>query len=200
MALRDKLRERLQPLLEPGEEIRQVFLAQTGPSPYFAFLTYLIFFWTKYYVVAVTDREVAVLRAGMWTPAKPKTWYKRLPRATRLGAPMSGLWSSTVIDGEKFWVHKRFHGDVAAADADLGEAATTTVAPAAAPAGGWVPTHAVPPDNLPAWAAPDPSAPPAATLAAGLPLQVVEWNGAWARVRAENGWSGWVDGRRLVAG
>lgn len=60
------------------------------------------------------------------------------------------------------------------------------------------PTHVVPQGGLPAWAAPDGSQPPAANLAPGTELQAVEWQGAWARVEAANGWTGWVDGGQLA--
>ena len=59
----------------------------------------------------------------------------------------------------------------------------------------WVPTHSVPPQGLRAWAAPDPAGPVVATLAPGLPIQVSEVRGAWARVICSNGWTGWIDGR-----
>ena len=49
-----------------------------------------------------------------------------------------------------------------------------------------------------AWAAPDPSRPPAVSLGGSLELVVAERAGDWARVVAVNGWTGWVDGRRLV--
>ncbi len=62
----------------------------------------------------------------------------------------------------------------------------------------WAPTHDVPPDGMPAWGTPDPSAPAVANLDPGLPLQVVATAGDWAQVVASNGWTGWVDGRRLV--
>jgi hypothetical protein len=52
---------------------------------------------------------------------------------------------------------------------------------------------------MPAWPAPDPSVPPGVTLAERLDLRVVERAGDWAHVVASNGWSGWVDARRLVA-
>lgn len=115
MAIRDKLVERSQPHLEPGEQIQQVFLAQTGPNPMLGALTYLIAFWVKYYVVVVTDRGIVFLRSGVLTPSKPKSLYKRVARQTTLG-PLSGLWGKMMVDGERFWVHKRFHKDVAAAD------------------------------------------------------------------------------------
>jgi 5,10-methylenetetrahydrofolate reductase len=61
----------------------------------------------------------------------------------------------------------------------------------------WTPTHVVPSGGLAAWQAPHPAAPQAAQLQPGLPIQVVERLGAWARVVASNGWWGWVDGRLL---
>ncbi|HYL71907.1 MAG TPA: SH3 domain-containing protein, partial [Candidatus Dormibacteraeota bacterium] len=68
--------------------------------------------------------------------------------------------------------------------------------PAAGP-GPWVPTHSVPPQGLRAWAAPDPAGPVVANLAPGLPIQVAEVRGAWARVICSNGWVGWIDGRLI---
>ncbi len=70
--------------------------------------------------------------------------------------------------------------------------------PAPAPAPAWVPSCRVPAQGMPAWAGPDGSVAPVATLGAGLPLAVVEGLGAWAHVTASNGWSGWVDGRLLL--
>jgi hypothetical protein len=68
-------------------------------------------------------------------------------------------------------------------------------APQPAPAAQWVPSHAVPPQGLRAWGAPDPAGPVVANLAPGLPIQVAEVRGAWARVICSNGWTGWIDGR-----
>lgn len=68
--------------------------------------------------------------------------------------------------------------------------------PPAAPA--WTATHRVPDEGMAAWTAPDPSLPPAVTLGGRLELVVAERAGDWARVVAVNGWTGWVDGRRLV--
>jgi hypothetical protein len=62
----------------------------------------------------------------------------------------------------------------------------------------WPWTHLVPAGGIPAWAAPDPSRPPVVNLAERLRLVIGQRAGDWALVRAQNGWSGWVDGRRLV--
>lgn len=117
MALRDKLRERVQPLLEPGEEIQQVFLAQSGPNPNLVFVTYLVTWFSKFWVVAVTDRAVVVCRASLFGPARPKAVAERLPRETKIGPVGGALWARTNLPGGKTWVHRRFFHDVQAADA-----------------------------------------------------------------------------------
>ncbi len=61
----------------------------------------------------------------------------------------------------------------------------------------WRATHEVPATGLGAWAQPDPQQQPVTTLAARVQLRVEEMRGAWAKVSAENGWTGWVDGRQL---
>jgi hypothetical protein len=71
-------------------------------------------------------------------------------------------------------------------------------APAPPAVAAWQPTHTVPAQGMAAWSAPDPSQPPIANLAAGVQLRLLESAGAWARVDASNGWTGWVDGRLLV--
>jgi SH3-like domain-containing protein len=38
----------------------------------------------------------------------------------------------------------------------------------------------------------------AVPIDAGVPVQVVERSGDWARIVTSNGWTAWVDGRRLV--
>lgn len=56
-----------------------------------------------------------------------------------------------------------------------------------------------PPDGLPAWVRPDPSAEPAAVAEGGLDVEVVEEAAyGWTRVRFDNGWEAWVDGGKLV--
>lgn len=73
-------------------------------------------------------------------------------------------------------------------------------APAPAAATGWTSTHSVPEEGLPAWGSPDPSGAVVADLDPRLPVRVVGTRGEWAQVEASNGWTGWVDGRRLVRG
>ena len=63
----------------------------------------------------------------------------------------------------------------------------------------WSPTHLVPAGGLVAWEHPDPSLPPVAVLPERVELAIESSYGDWAHVRAQNGWIGWVDGRRLIA-
>jgi hypothetical protein len=118
VALRDKLRERTQRLLQPGEEIQHVFLAQAGPDPNFAVLAPIITFFSSMRVIAATDRAVVVMSAGTWKSASPIEVLQRLPRETEIG-PVSGtVWSATKLPGERTtYVHRRFYKDVQAADA-----------------------------------------------------------------------------------
>lgn len=119
MALRDKLTARAEPYLEPGETVRHVFMGQTGPSPWMGLLSYwIMLFKGKYYVFAVTDRAVLVLRASKLVPSKVKDLEARLPRTTTIG-PLSGLWGESHALGQRVWIHKRFHKDVEAADREL---------------------------------------------------------------------------------
>jgi hypothetical protein len=119
MALRDKLAERVQPMLEPGEQIQQVFMAQGGPSPYWMFLTYwVVIFGAKYRIVAVTDRAIVVFKGSSMVPSKPKGLLGRGPR--HIIGPATGLWGKCTVGPEQLWVHKRFHKDVLAADTATG--------------------------------------------------------------------------------
>jgi hypothetical protein len=116
MTLRDKLAQRAAPYLEPGEQIRYVFQAQQGPSPW---LVGAIF--QRYRIVCVTDRAIVVLSIPRMR-SKPDGVVARLPRATEIGR-MSGVFGKTRITGKKMYVHRRFHKDVAAADAEIVPAA-----------------------------------------------------------------------------
>ncbi|MEO8273668.1 MAG: hypothetical protein ABI620_06355, partial [Chloroflexota bacterium] len=82
---------------------------------------------------------------------------------------------------------------------DLGGAvvAATVMGASATGTPAFAPTNLVPPEGLDSWQAPN-SAGPSTSLAGGLEVEVTERVGDWARVRASNAWTGWVDGRRLL--
>jgi hypothetical protein len=114
MGIREKLRARVQPHLDPGESVEQAFVAVSGMNPYFmGFLGPLLMaLLMKHRVVAVTDRRIVVFRAGAWTGTTVKEQLAQLPRSTRLGPVKGALWGKTEINGERVYVHRRFHGDV----------------------------------------------------------------------------------------
>ena len=116
MGMREKLIARVQPLL-PGENIQQVFLAQSGVSPWIGnSLGFLGQAVVRRRIVAVTDQAVVVFAAD-FNGTRPKGLLRRLPRGRTIG-PVKGLWSPIDLGGdEKTWVHSRFHKDVLAADA-----------------------------------------------------------------------------------
>lgn len=122
MAIRDKIRDKAQPQLQPGEQVQAVFAAQTT-SQWLILLGYIIFFIANSYrCVVVTDRRIVVFDSGKLSQASPKTIVAEAPRSTRLGPP-SGLWHTVSIGGEDLKVHKRFHKDIEQADAQAGAAA-----------------------------------------------------------------------------
>ncbi len=117
MAIRDKMRSNAAPYLEPGETIQAVFGAQTK-SQWFALISlWIIILSNAYRVVVVTDRRILVGRSGRLSASPIREILFELPRATRIG-PASGLWYKAAL-GERVYIHKRYHKDVAAADAAL---------------------------------------------------------------------------------
>jgi hypothetical protein len=59
-------------------------------------------------------------------------------------------------------------------------------------------THIVASTGVRTWPAPDPSLPEGPPLAPAFDVQVLEWNGIWAKIACSNGWEAWVDGSLLV--
>jgi hypothetical protein len=75
--------------------------------------------------------------------------------------------------------------------------ASATAGPATATTA-FTPTHRIGPDGLATWPSPDAAAPPGPPVAGGLEVQVSEARGDWAEIVCSNGWSAWVDHRRLI--
>jgi hypothetical protein len=116
MALRDTLRTNAAHLLRPGEAVQVVFAAQTT-SQWFALLSYwIIIIKNSYRVVVVTDQRIVVCRSGRFRVTPVNEVVHELPRTTRIG-PAKGLWYQCETLGERLYIHKRFHKDIAEADA-----------------------------------------------------------------------------------
>ncbi len=61
----------------------------------------------------------------------------------------------------------------------------------------FLPTHRVPSGGMSAWAAPDPALTAVTRIDGRVELQLLERAGDWAHILCSNGWSAWVDGRRI---
>lgn len=68
-------------------------------------------------------------------------------------------------------------------------------APPTAPA--FRPTHRVPSGGMSAWTAPDPALKAVTRIDGRVELEVLQRAGDWAHIVCSNGWSAWVDGRRI---
>jgi hypothetical protein len=115
VAIRDKIRVNAAPLLQPGEEIQAVILAQTV-SQYFVLISiWIIVASNAMRVIVVTDRRILPCRSGRIRQAPVGEVLAELPRQTLIG-PAHGLWYRTNALGQRLYINRRFHGDVAAAD------------------------------------------------------------------------------------
>ena len=146
MALRDKLRERAQPFLEPGEQIQVVFLGQTGPTPWLAgaFGAIIYMFIAKYRVIVVrrggTLPGLVILGlAGARSCRRGVDAHRSSPpelgggrrralvRALRV--PLRRCQESCgritgLVDGEeRHWVHRRLAQEAGSCDCVTGTAA-----------------------------------------------------------------------------
>jgi hypothetical protein len=117
MALRDKLIERVQPLLDQGETIQQVMPAQQG-QPWLMGFGLLGAMFVKPRILAVTDKRIVLFSAGRMAGTQPKEKVAEAPRQTKL-APSGAVWLKTTLAGQTVYVHRRFKKDVEAADAAL---------------------------------------------------------------------------------
>lgn len=119
IAIRDKIIENTKSYLQPGEQVQQAFAAQTFNGNWAFLSAWIVLFKSSYRCVLVTDRRIAVFDTGKFRASAPKSLLRDVPRATRIG-PAKGLWYKTEALGERLYVHKRFHKDIAAADAAAG--------------------------------------------------------------------------------
>jgi hypothetical protein len=115
LAIRERITEHAQPLLEPGEQIQAVIPAQTKNGWLGALGIIWLIFVNRYRPIIVTDRRIAITDSGKWAQAKPTAIIQSLPRTTQIGPP-SGIWWKCTSLGEPLFIHKRFHKDVDLAD------------------------------------------------------------------------------------
>ncbi len=116
--IRQKIIKNATPHLQPGETPIAAFVTQT--KPWWWMLMGLVVFvaLNRYQPVVVTDRRIIVFDSGRWMTTKAKSIVREAPRNIAMG-PASGLWYTMNALGEPLQVHKRFHKDIAAADASI---------------------------------------------------------------------------------
>ena len=115
LAIRERIKENVQPLLEPGEQVQAVIPAQTKSGWLGAFGLISLIFANRFRPVVVTDRRIAITDSGKWSQAKPTTIVASLPRVTQIG-PASGIWWKSSSLGQTLYIHKRFHKDIELSD------------------------------------------------------------------------------------
>jgi hypothetical protein len=116
MALRDAMRASATQFVAPGENIQEVFGAQTASQWMIPLVGALVMLLINHYrVVAVTDQRILVLDSGKWNMKNARAVVDILPRATTLG-PGTGLWHAIETPSGKIRVHRRFFKDIEAAD------------------------------------------------------------------------------------
>jgi hypothetical protein len=120
LAIRERITENAQPLLEPGETIQAVIPAQTKNGWLGALGLLWLIFVNRYRPIIVTDRRIAITDSGKWAQAKPTSIVASLPRNTQIG-PAAGIWWKCTSLGDPLFIHKRFHKDVELADSLRGQ-------------------------------------------------------------------------------
>jgi hypothetical protein len=113
---RKQVLDAVQPHLEPGEEVHaNLPSSQTGPSPWFYAITYLIAFWIRQLGVVVTNKRVFFVKRGTFTnQVKGVEAVFALDDVHVVDWKSAALWSTLRVqrpDGElKLNVH-RMHRD-----------------------------------------------------------------------------------------
>ncbi len=115
VAIREKITENAQPLLEPGEQIQAVIPAQTKSGWLGAVGVIWLLIANRYRPIVVTDQRIIITDSGKMAQGKPRTVVASVPRSTQIG-PAKGLWWKCESLGQPLYINKRFHKDVEQAD------------------------------------------------------------------------------------
>ncbi len=116
VAIRERITQNVQHLLEPGEQIQAVIPSQTKSGWLGALGFIWLIFLNRFRPIVVTDRRIAITDSGRWAQGKPTTIVASIARSTQIGPPQ-GLWWKCQSLGQPLYIHKRFHKDVEQADA-----------------------------------------------------------------------------------
>lgn len=114
--------ENVQPLLEPGERLEFAITGQTGMNPAWRWLTSWLVIANRPRIVAITDRRIAVFKAGTWRRRTPKGLLYSAPRTTEL-PHKRGPWSKVDLGQERVWLPHSAYRFLDAANAEVGAGA-----------------------------------------------------------------------------
>jgi hypothetical protein len=115
VAIQDKIKANASPLLQQGEEIQAVIPAQTISAYYALISIWILFLLNGHRVIVATNRRILVCSSGRLSITQVNEVLAELPRQTVIG-PAHGLWYKTESLGQRLYINRRFHKDVAAAD------------------------------------------------------------------------------------
>ena len=115
MALRDKMMSKVQPYLQPGEQVQAVFGGQKISQWWLLLSALILLFANEYRTVVATDRRIIVFHGSKFSQTTITSVAGEFPRDTLIGPP-KGLWWKCESLGLPIYVHKRFHKDVEKAD------------------------------------------------------------------------------------
>ncbi len=115
MALRDKMMSKVEPYLQPGEQVQAVFGGQKISQWWLLLSALILLFANEYRTVVATDRRIIVFHGSKLSQTTIKSVAGEFPRDTQIG-PAKGLWWKCESLGQPIYVHKRFHKDVEKAD------------------------------------------------------------------------------------
>ena len=127
LAETQKLRERMEPLLEPGERLIGAFVAQSGPRtydriPWLGLGPFILIKWVlelrhrgerrTWVTIAVTDRSVTIFENGnersWWSGSgfkRPNRFLRRYDDRTVLGRTGESWGDDWIeVDGKRYWV------------------------------------------------------------------------------------------------
>lgn len=107
------IRERIKPLLSPGDEIRYMFPAQHYPSPFLHSVAHVI--------VVVSEKAITVIYSGYFSRNKPKSVLAAYARNTRIGPVDTKLIPTFTLRGLYYEIDEEYVPVVNAADAELAE-------------------------------------------------------------------------------
>jgi hypothetical protein len=107
------VRERIKPLLAPGDEIRYLFPAQHFPAPMLQTVAHVI--------IAVSDAAITVVYSGYFSRSKPRSVLATYPRATHIGPVETKLVPTFTLRGLYYEIDEEYIAVVNAADAELAE-------------------------------------------------------------------------------